>query len=291
MRFFLGSHMPHWLGELDVSLCINRNRLVKRKTFPRARAPWALDSGAFTELKEHGRWRITAAEYAAEVRRYHDAIGQLVWAGPQDWMCEPWVIFGRNRHLAPGHRDRFEGTRLARGLEPDDPEQDLTTAVRFHQEQTVANFLELKEIAPDLPIMPVVQGWTLADYKHCLRLYKRAGIDLAGELIVGVGSVCRRQATAEVGAIMTTLADRGLRLHGYGVKALGIAAYGHLLVSSDSLAWSTGARYGKRLPGCTHRAAKCQNCPRYALQWRSRIVTTDPGWRQLALTEPLDTQA
>jgi hypothetical protein len=104
------------------------NRLKNRKAFPRARAPWALDSGGFTELKDHGRWRITAAEYVAEVRRYAEAIGRLEWAAPLDWMCEPWVIFGKNWHLPRGHRHRFEGTRHARGLQSGDPEQDLATA-------------------------------------------------------------------------------------------------------------------------------------------------------------------
>ncbi|WP_435792335.1 DUF7221 family queuine tRNA-ribosyltransferase-like protein [Actinacidiphila glaucinigra] len=70
-----------------------------------------------------------------------------------------------------------------------------------------------------------------------------------------------------------------------------MSADGHLLVSADSLAWSTGARYGERMSGCTHRAAKCQNCKRYALRWRSRVINTSPGWRQLALTEADISQA
>ena len=282
MKFLLGTHMAHWLGELDVSLFVSRNRLKDRKSFPQARAPWALDSGGFTELKDHGRWRITATLYVAEVRRYAEAIGRLEWAAPLDWMCEPWVIFGKNWHLPLGHRDRFEGTRQARGLQPGDPEQDLAAAVRFHQRQTVDNYLELKRLAPDLPFIPVLQGWRLAEYEACALMYEQAGIDLAAEPVVGLGSVCRRQATAEIGAIVTTFADRGLRLHGFGVKSQGVARYGHLLTSADSMAWSTGARYGKRLPGCTHRAAKCQNCPRYALRWRSRVLHQPPGWEQLS---------
>ncbi|MET9879276.1 hypothetical protein ABZZ36_32310 [Actinacidiphila glaucinigra] len=45
------------------------------------------------------------------------------------------------------------------------------------------------------------------------------------------------------------------------------------------------------MSGCTHRAAKCQNCKRYALRWRSRVINTSPGWRQLALTEADISQA
>lgn len=34
--------------------------------------------------------------------------------------------------------------------------------VREHQERTIANFLELRRIAPGLPFIPVLQGWALA---------------------------------------------------------------------------------------------------------------------------------
>jgi hypothetical protein len=84
-------------------------------------------------------------------------------------------------------------------------------------------------------------------------------VNLATEPIVGLGSVCRRQATGEIGAIVTTFADRGLALHGFGVKVHGITKYGHLLASADSMAWSTRARRAPRMAGCTHRTAKCQN--------------------------------
>ncbi|WP_240677331.1 hypothetical protein [Actinacidiphila soli] len=70
-------------------------------------------------------------------------------------MYESWVIFGKNWHLSRGHQHRFEGTRQARGLQPCDPEQDLETAVRFHQRETVDNYLGLKAIAPDLPFLPL----------------------------------------------------------------------------------------------------------------------------------------
>ena len=75
-----------------------------------------------------------------------------------------------------------------------------------------------------------------------------------------------------------------LRLHGFGVKILGLARYGHLLASADSLAWSEDARRrGHPMPGCPpHRPgcpprcrahhANCANCLRYALHWRAAKV-------------------
>jgi hypothetical protein len=101
LRFYLGSHMPHWLGLLDVPLFISRTRLAGRRTLPVAGDRWALDSGGFTELQYHGGWTITPAEYVAFVRRCADEIGQLDWAAPMDWMCEQIVIWSRDLERLP----------------------------------------------------------------------------------------------------------------------------------------------------------------------------------------------
>src|SRR5258708_24857810 len=109
-------------------------------------------------------------------------------------------------------------------------------SVAEHQARTVANYLELRELAPGLPFIPVVQGWRLADYLACAGLYRSAGVDLAGLPRVGLGSVCRRQSTAEIAVIVSALAGGGLRLHGFGVKTGRLHLYAHLLASAPSLA-------------------------------------------------------
>lgn len=276
-RFYLGTHHPHWLGLprfADVPLFISRNRLAPRKSFPQALGRWAMDSGGFTELKDHGQWRISPAEYVAQVRRITDGVGRMPdFIAPMDWMCEPWVIFGKNRHLPHGHPTRFHGTHAARGTAPDD-DRDLTTAVRIHQAYTVDNLIELRALAPEIPWMPVLQGWALADYLHCADLYAAAGVDLAAEPIVGLGSVCRRQATDEIDEIVSTFHARGLRLHGFGVKTAGLGDYGPQLASADSLAWSFGARREDPLPGHEARHKNCANCPDWALRWRQRVLNS-----------------
>lgn len=283
MRFMLGTHMANWLWDDDprldgVTLFISRNRLSKRRTpFPAARRDWALDSGGFTELKDHGGWRTTPEEYAAEVRRYRDQLGRLLWAAPQDWMCEPWVIFGGTHN-----GQEFAGTQEARGINPGETD-DLAAAVRVHQKFTIQNYLELQRVAPDLPWIPVLQGWTLEDYERCAQMYADAGIDLTAAPVVGLGSVCRRQATEEIARIVDTFHARGLALHGFGVKTDGLADYGDQLVSADSMAWSVGGRRNPRLPECTHRAKNCANCATYALRWHRRIVNAPPTWRQQGL--------
>jgi hypothetical protein len=254
--FFLGTHQPGWLNHARVPLFVCDRRLRDRKTLPRAVAPWALDSGGFTELRDYGRWTVAPGEYVARVRRYRDEIGSLRWCAPQDWMCEPIVISGGR--IGP---QLFVGTHLS---------------VEEHQRRTVANLAQLRETASDLPFIPVLQGYTLPDYEHCADLYEAAGIDLTAEPLVGLGSVCRRQGTRDVHAIITALHARGIRrLHGFGVKTLGLDLYADLITSADSLAWSLDARLLRRpSPWCTdHRTAKnCASCLSYALAWRTRNI-------------------
>lgn len=251
MRFFLGTHQPGWLATAGVPLFVSYRRLAPYRKLPRAAAPWALDSGGFTELSMHGGWRTPAATYLAAVRRFRDEIGQLQWAAPMDWMCEPWIT-GKT------------------GL-----------TIAEHQRRTVTNFQQLRDAAPDLPIVPVLQGWQLSDYLTCLEMYERAGFGLSAEPVVGLGSVCRRQATSEAAHIVTTLADLGLRLHGFGFKTLGLRSCGHALTSADSLAWSYDARRKPPLPGHTHK--NCANCQPYALAWRTHVLANLPPWQQPAL--------
>jgi hypothetical protein len=94
VNFWLGTHEVSWLGRTDVPLFVSRRRLARQKKWARALGPWALDSGGFTELSMNRRWSITLGQYAAEVERWRDEIGNLAWCAPMDWMCEPSIIRG-----------------------------------------------------------------------------------------------------------------------------------------------------------------------------------------------------
>ncbi|HEV2343443.1 MAG TPA: hypothetical protein VGS97_05065 [Actinocrinis sp.] len=147
----------------------------------------------------------------------------------------------------------------------------------------VGSFLHLKELAPDLPFIPVLQGWSLADYDACHERYQREGIDLARQPVVGLGSVCRRQTTAAIALLAAHFANLSIRLHGFGVSTRGLGNFAADLVSADSMAWSKGGRF---LRGCAHgTGAKNEaNCPQHALAWRSRVLAkTEPAARQLAI--------
>lgn len=238
--FLVGLPEPAWLGRVDVFAFVSRSRLARRKRLPVARTWWALDSGGFTEIKRHGQWTITAAEYVAEVRRYAVEVGMLAWAAPMDWMCEP---------------DQIARTGLT---------------VIEHQRRTVANYVELRQLAPDLPFVPVVQGWTVADYVRCVQMYADAGVDLAAQPIVGVGSVCRRSSPTAVWLVLSALHALGLRnLHGFGVSASVLPLVADLLVSSDSQAWSSAAR--SETEPCPDGKVDCRNCCHRALEYADEL--------------------
>ncbi|WP_280185056.1 MULTISPECIES: DUF7221 family queuine tRNA-ribosyltransferase-like protein [Nocardia] len=259
MKFFLGVHQPQWATLTTVPLFISDVRLRNRKTLPRARGEVAIDSGAFSELQKHGGWVSTTARgYAERVRRYVEEIG-IVWAAPMDWMVEPWIIHG-----GTVGRVHFAGTGLS---------------TEEHLHRTVGNLIDLRSLAPDLPFIPTIQGYRRTDYERCIDLYDKAGIDLAAEPIVAVGSVCRRQSTIEAAEIIAAITDAvpKIRLHGYGIKTDGLGRYGSLLSSSDSMAWSQGARIRRiQLPGCTGHKT-CTNCIRWAFHWRQRVLASLAG--------------
>ena len=261
-RFYLGAN-PHIFAHTDVPLFVSDVHLRKARTLPRARGPWALDSGGFTQLSEHGTWESgpSPREYVAQIRRYSDEIGHLEWAAPQDWMCEDIII---NGGVGPGGK-RIPGTHLS---------------VAEHQRRTVANYLELRSLAPDLKIIPVVQGDGPDSHERCIEMYDRAGVNLTTEPIVGVGSVCRIQATGPAAAIIYRLADilGADRLHGFGFKSEGLERVGHLLGTADSHAWSARGRHTASLD-CDFRLPRSRgphkneaNCLRFALRWREDVL-------------------
>ena len=241
MRFYLGTHMPHWLRTSEVPLFVSHRRLDRyAKACPRAVCSWALDSGGFTELSMFGEWRTTPEQYVEACRRYVDEVGPMDWAAPMDWMCEPFMI-------------------AKTGLTIDE-----------HQKRTTENFHQLVELAPDVPFVPVLQGWEIDSYLAHVDLYTAEGVDLTRFATVGVGSVCRRQSTEEITEIFASLAGLGLHLHGFGVKGGGLARYAQHLTSADSMAWS---RRGRNIRPCPHTgASSCGNCQPHALAWRRRLI-------------------
>jgi hypothetical protein len=251
--FYLGTHEVSWLPRRDIAraharLFVAYPRLRRRKSLPeRPVMPFAIDSGAFSELSLHGQWTISPQEYVDYLLALADRHINPDWAASQDWPCEPPML-----------------ARTGKTIEE-------------HQHLSVQNFCELWQLWPHhkhtFPFIPSLQGWEIDDYLRCRQLYADYGVRLSRFALVGVGSICRRQSTSEAHDIIRELANGGLRLHGFGFKVEGLRRCAPYLASADSLAWSDGARWdarhGRTLPGCTH--ATCSSCWRYALAWHRRL--------------------
>jgi hypothetical protein len=225
MRFYVGLHQPCDAKHFERCM-VSVNRLRRRKSlFPAGE--WLMDSGAFTELSEHGRYRHGPEEYAAEVRRWWKC-GLLAAAVTQDYMCEPFIL----------------------------KKTGLTTAE--HQRLTIERYDEIRHIVwPMVYIMPVLQGYWPEEYVAHIGQY---GDRLKKGAWVGVGSVCKRNADVEeIEQVLMAVrrARPDLRLHGFGVKltALESSVVRECLWSADSMAWSYSARKQGR-DGNSWREAK-----------------------------------
>jgi hypothetical protein len=224
MRFFVGLHQPSDAHRFDAAF-VSVNRLRNRKS-DFAVGDWIMDSGAFTEISTHGRYRHDVSEYANQIRRWKSC-GNLIAAVSQDYMCEPFIL-------------RITGMTVA-----------------DHQRMTVERYDALLAEDTGVYIMPVLQGFAPSDYVQHIAMY---GDRLAIGAYVGVGSVCKRNGSPK--SIMAVLygirsVRPDLRLHGFGLKktSLELADIANQLESADSMAWSFAARKAGRSPNHWSEAA------------------------------------
>lgn len=212
MEFYIGLHQPSDARHFDRCL-ISIARLRKRRgNFVVNR--WMLDSGAYSELADHGRYRDPVEVYARQIERW-SWCGQLEAAVGQDYMCAPPVLAKTGLSIADHQRLSIERYDALRAL--------------VHSRTYV---------------LPTLQGWQPEEYAAHVRDY---GQRLAPGAWVGVGSVAARSDdTALVLAILRAIKQErpDLKLHGFGLKAATFAApeLATMLHSADSIAWSFAAR-------------------------------------------------
>ena len=233
--------MNFYVGICNVSDCwpfaramVSVNRLRTRKS-PFRVNEWLMDSGAFTELTTHGRYRHGPEEYAEQVERWATN-GKLQAAATQDYMCEPFVT---------------EKTGLT---------------IADHQTLTIERYARLCELVRSVEIMPVLQGYEVRDYPAHAEQYGKL---LKHGAWVGVGSVCKRNAEPGVveDILLAIKSERpDLRLHGFGLKleALRNPTVRELLHSSDSMAWSFDGRNSDAENASAHD-------PRHALKYCAKV--------------------
>ncbi|MEU7480490.1 hypothetical protein AB0A63_31245 [Lentzea sp. NPDC042327] len=246
LMFLLGTHRPWWLRHSPVPLCVSAHTLAAYKTgsaaMPVAGVPYAIDSGAYTEIRDYGTWRWDEDTYGSMVTRLIEVCGPPMWVAPLDRPCERTVLLRAGASV-------FE-----------------------HQILTLESYLYLVREFPYVPWLPVLQGWSFEDYIRHDAMYREAGVFLGTQALVGLGSVCRRGSIRPIGEIAKHFAERGYRLHGFGLKTTALRAYAAYFTSADSLAWSEHARRRElRLAGCRHEGP-CINCARWALTWREGVI-------------------
>jgi hypothetical protein len=213
VRFYVGLDRP-WEAQHFERACISIRTLARRRK-PIICPDVLIDSGAFTELHMHGRYRSSVADYAAALKRLHDeGVVTITAAVAQDYMCEPFML----------------------------AKTGLTIAE--HQRLTIDHYVDLARWRLPFPVMPVLQGYRPEDYAEHVTAY---GDRLTPGMWVGVGSVCKRNASPiDIAHVLSTIKQvrPDLRLHGFGVKktALTHPCVRALLYSADSMAWSYAAR-------------------------------------------------
>ena len=172
MKFYLGTHEPSWLSR-DVPLFLSDRRMRRYKKIQVE----GLVGSTREALRSSLSTREATVRYADRAMRYQEVAGNLDFACPQDWMCEPEI------------RKRTGKT------------------IEQHQRLTIISYLDLKTLAPSVPWIPVLQGWEVQDYESHYLMYEDYGIDLTSLPRVGVGTVCRRQSTREGQMIVDEVAD------------------------------------------------------------------------------------
>lgn len=240
MRFFCGLHQPSDAQHFDA--CFISVNVLRGRKGPFSVGDWILDSGAFTELFIHGRYRHSVAEYAQEIRRWRHN-GRLLAAVAQDYMCEAVML-------------------AKTGL-----------TVLEHQRLTIRRYDALLAESAGVLIIPVLQGFAPQEYVEHIRQY---GARLAPGMWVGVGSICKRNGNpkAILAVLRAILAERpDLRLHAFGLKITALTHPGirELLHTADSMSWSYSAR----------RQGRDQNNYREAVRFVEKIDGIGPRPRSL----------
>lgn len=212
MKFFVGLHQPSDAKSFDRAF-ISVNRVRTRKKAIGA-GQWIMDSGAFTEIATHGRYRSSVDDYAAVINRWSAQDPRLIAAVSQDYMCEPVIL------------------------------QKTGMTIDQHQRLTIERYDALRALVRSVYVMPVLQGFDTADYVRHLEDY---GDRIPPGAWVGVGSVCKRNTELQtirliLAAILRCRPD--LLLHAFGLKTTALAdgTIREMLHTADSMAWSFGAR-------------------------------------------------
>jgi len=191
-------------------------------SYTTAQQPWNgidnlfIDSGGYSlmlETGEHG----PVSDYFEYVSEVDASIVAL-----QDYPCEPEILEEYNRTV--------------------EQHQQLTI------ERAVKNLNYIEDHGIEATPMAVLQGWETEDYIRCIDRFRNAGVLTD---YVGIGTVCRRNATSEIQDIVLCINKElpSRKLHAFGVKKeiLTLNDVRAALDSVDTTAWYYNM-YGEKPP-------------------------------------------
>jgi hypothetical protein len=193
---------------------------AKKQRFKITRPPadhiagFCIDSGGFTAARKWGKYPWTHQQYVDFIREMSRDI-PVVFCANMDYACECSV-----------NRSKYN-TNIAR------------------INATIQNEITLRELATDLPWLPVLQGDSFEERLEDLAL--RSSINLLPKEYAGIGSVCGRGIQGAINTLRFYANQLpGVKYHAFGmhIKALDDPVVFSVTRSWDSYSWSWGR--GKR---------------------------------------------
>ncbi len=222
-RWQLYKFLPHGINVMYSAAGFWNDGEWRRRRFTKKMGLRFLDCGGFTMLNRYGVYPFSTVNFMNLV-----AFLKPDYYVPLDYPCEP----GISRQL---------------GL--------MTNEQRI--KKTVANAAKMAqwETHVEGQMLPVIQGYTLSEYKHCIDAHADAG---TMRDYMAVGSMCRRIKDDELHNLITGIAEHAgvERLHFFGLKlSPALRDVRQLIYSQDSAvaldaydAEARRARDGRRWP-------------------------------------------
>jgi len=203
MEYFIGIDRQTFTEYVDQPMFSVRT-ILNRKSRIKSKGKWFLDSGAFTYLKNDGKFPYTIGKYLSVVG----------FQKPDYWACMDWCC---------------EDTVL----------KSTGLSVLQHVGNTVENGRQLIDFDKDSFVM-VLQGWDVRDYLTCLDYCKDQGL-LTEKL--GIGTICGRTDQKQVYDILKSIKAElpdWVKIHCFGLS-LNLLKYKEIfdrIDSIDTFAWS-----------------------------------------------------
>jgi hypothetical protein len=195
-----------------VDNCMISFRTMRKRKTGITNKDWFMDSGAFTYLKNEGKYPFSYGEYLRAVSKFKPTL-----FANMDWCCEETVL-------------------KSTGLN-----------VLQHIGHTVENGRQLIDYNKDKFVM-VLQGWNERDYLTCIDYCKDYGLITK---VIGVGSICGRTNPKDVYEILKAIKYEipdTCKIHCFGFS-INLLKYKELydrIDSIDTFAWCREYGLNKR---------------------------------------------